>query len=146
MVALFLWSRGGQPFQSMRQNFSPHKHSFEDAPHKHSFLFIAHKRVVVYLYFEVKTTPYSGVISKKKGKKKVIANIAATLNILAAMMQLTFFLEITSEMAKIMGVCPQTNLGGHQIFAQKVCHCNDISKKKKKVIACFAAPFPSPLA
>ena len=52
----------------MRQNFSPHKHSFEDAPHNHSLLFIAHKRIVVYLYFEVKTTPYSGVISKKKKK------------------------------------------------------------------------------
>ena len=53
----------------MRQNFSPHKHSFEDAPHNHSFLFIAHKRAVGYLYFEVKTTPYSGVISKIKKKR-----------------------------------------------------------------------------
>ena len=44
----------------MRQNFSPYKHSL---------LFIAHKRVVVYLYFEVKTTPSSGVISKKKKKR-----------------------------------------------------------------------------
>ena len=50
----------------MRQNFSSHRHSFEDAPHKHSLLFIAHKRVVVYLHFEVKITPYSGVVSKKK--------------------------------------------------------------------------------
>ena len=31
-----------------------------------------------------------------------------------------------------MGVRPQTNLGGHQIFARKICHCNSISKKKKK--------------
>ena len=30
-----------------------------------------------------------------------------------------------------MGVWPQTNLGGHQIFARKICHCNNISKKKK---------------
>ena len=36
--------------------------------------------------------------------------------------------------------------GGHQIFARKVCHCDDISKKKKKVTACFAAPFPLLLA
>ena len=41
----------------------------------------------------------------------------------------------------IMGVRPQTNLGGHQIFARKICHCNSISKKKKKVIARFAAPY-----
>ena len=44
-----------------------------------------------------------------------------------------------------MGVRPQTNLGGHQIFARKICHCNSISKKKKKknkkVIARFAAPY-----
>ena len=31
-----------------------------------------------------------------------------------------------------MGVRPQTNLGGHHIFARKICHCNSISKKKKK--------------
>ena len=31
-----------------------------------------------------------------------------------------------------MGVRAQTNLGGHQIFARKICHCNKISKKKKK--------------
>ena len=62
------YCRGDQPFQSMRQNFSPHRHSFEDAPHKHSLLFIAHKRVTVYLHFEVKITPFSGVISKKKKK------------------------------------------------------------------------------
>ena len=31
-----------------------------------------------------------------------------------------------------MGVRPQTNLGGHQIFARKICHCNSISKKKKR--------------
>ena len=31
-----------------------------------------------------------------------------------------------------MGVQPQTHLGGHQIFARKVCHCDDISQKKKK--------------
>ena len=54
----------------MRQNFSSHRHSFEDAPHKHSLLFIAHKRVVVYLHFEVKITPYSGVVSKKKGHRQ----------------------------------------------------------------------------
>ena len=35
-------------------------------------------------------------------------------------------------MITIMGVRPQTHLGGHQIFARKVCHCDDISKKKKK--------------
>ena len=54
----------------MRQNFSRHKHSFEDAPHNHSFLFIAQKRVVVYLYFQVKTTPYSALIPQKQKKKK----------------------------------------------------------------------------
>ena len=64
-----------QGWPTLRQNF---------LPHKHSFLFIAHNRVVVYLYFKVKTTPCSGVIFKKK---KVIANVT----ILAAMMQLTFF-------------------------------------------------------
>ena len=32
----------------------------------------------------------------------------------------------------IIGARPQTHLGGHQIFARKVCHCDDISKKKKK--------------
>ena len=31
-----------------------------------------------------------------------------------------------------MGVRPQTHLGGHQIFARKVCHCDDISRKKKR--------------
>ena len=31
-----------------------------------------------------------------------------------------------------MGVRPQTHLGGHQIFARKVCHCDDMSKKKKR--------------
>ena len=50
--------QGWPIFQSMRQNFSPHKHSLQDAPHKHSFLFIAYKRVVVYLHLEVKRTPY----------------------------------------------------------------------------------------
>ena len=61
---------GANLFSPCAKIFSPHKHSFEDAPHNHSFLLIAHKRVVVYLCFEVKTTPYSGVISKKKKKKK----------------------------------------------------------------------------
>ena len=46
-----------------------------------------------------------------------------------------------------MGVRPQTHLGGHQIFARKVCHCDDISKKKKKKgHRLFAAPFPLLLA
>ena len=34
--------------------------------------------------------------------------------------------------SEYMGVRPQTHLGGHQIFARKVCHYDDISKNKKK--------------
>ena len=38
---------------------------------------------------------------------------------------LTVYLRITVALG--MGVRPQTHLGGHQIFARKVCHCDDIS-------------------
>ena len=89
----------------MRQNFSPHKHSFQDAPHKHSFLFIAHKRVVVYLYFEVKTTPHSGVISKKKKKGHRQHRGQDNHNDRDDAVDL-LFLEITSEMAKILRLSP----------------------------------------
>ena len=40
-----------------------------------------------------------------------------------------------------MGVRPQTHLGGHQIFARKVCHFDDISKKKKKGHRLFRCTF-----
>ena len=116
----------------MRQNFSPHKHSFEDAPHKHSFLFIAHKRVVVYLYFEVKTTPYSGVISKKTRKKK-------------GHRQHRGHAKHTGRDDAVDLFFWRSHLKW-QKPEKFVTAMTSPKIKKKKVIAYFAAPFPSLLA
>ena len=70
-------------------------------------------------------SPFSCYKANSAGK-----NLNTTNNNMKKGMLLNHF--VVALVNVCMGVRPQTNLGGHQIFARKICHCNSISKKKKK--------------
>ena len=53
---------------------------------------------------------------------------------------------IMHQIVIVMGVRPQTHLGGTKFLPEKFVTAMTSPKKKKKVIACFAAPFSLLLA